>query len=146
MEKEIKRKGLTREQEIEVLQSLKGDTYFAYTYGGDAGIDRMCENIRNDYPLDLGSEHEQTIAELRREKRDAVEKERCRLYALVEMAVKCKVLDDPTSEFYSSCAAAVGQSQLIKMKLASQRPIASAEVKSLLDTIDYFCIDKKNNQ
>lgn len=143
MEKEIKRKGLTREQEIEVLQSLKGDTYFAYTYGGDAGIDKMCENIRNDYPLDLGSEHEQLIAELRKEKREAVEKERLKTYALVEQAAKGGMLDDPSTDFYTFCANAIGQSQLIKMKLSYQRIITDTEVKNLLDTIDYFCIDKK---
>lgn len=143
MEKEIKRKGLTREQEIEVLQSLKGDTYFAYTYGGDAGIDKMCENIRNDYPLDLGSEHEQHIAELHKEKREAVEKERLKTYSLVEQAAKGGMLDDPSTDFYAFCANAVGQSQLIKMKLSYQRTITDTEVKNLLDTIDYFCIDKK---
>lgn len=143
MEKEIKRKGLTREQEIEVLQSLKGDTYFAYAYGGDAGIDKMCENIRNDYPLDLGSEHEQLIAELHKEKREAVERERLKTYSLVEQAAKGGMLDDPSTDFYTFCANAVGQSQLIKMKLSYQRIITDTEVKNLLDTIDYFCIDKK---
>ena len=40
-------------KEIELLQSLKGDTYFAQLFD-DKQIDAMCENIKNDYPIELG--------------------------------------------------------------------------------------------
>lgn len=40
-------------KEIELLQSLKGDTYFAQLFGNNQ-IDAMCENIKNDYPIELG--------------------------------------------------------------------------------------------
>lgn len=40
-------------KEIELLQSLKGDTYFAQLFG-DEQIDAMCQNIRNDYPIECG--------------------------------------------------------------------------------------------
>lgn len=40
-------------KEIELLQSLKGDTYFAQLFG-DKQIDAMCENIRNDFPIEYG--------------------------------------------------------------------------------------------
>lgn len=40
-------------KEIELLQSLKGDTYFAQLFG-DEQINAMCENIRNDYPIECG--------------------------------------------------------------------------------------------
>lgn len=40
-------------KEIELLQSLKGDTYFAQLFD-DEQIDVMCENIRNDYPIECG--------------------------------------------------------------------------------------------
>lgn len=40
-------------KEIELLQSLKGDTYFAQLFG-DEQIDAMCENIKNDYPIEYG--------------------------------------------------------------------------------------------
>lgn len=40
-------------KEIELLQSLKGDTYFAQLFG-DKQIDAMCENIKNDHPIELG--------------------------------------------------------------------------------------------
>ena len=40
-------------KEIELLKSLKGDTYFAQLFG-DEQIDVMCENIRNDFPIEHG--------------------------------------------------------------------------------------------
>lgn len=40
-------------KEIELLQSLKGDTYFAQLFSGQQ-IDAMCENIKNDYPIEYG--------------------------------------------------------------------------------------------
>lgn len=44
---------MEKAKEIELLQSLKGDTYFAQLFG-DEQIDAMCENIRNDYPIECG--------------------------------------------------------------------------------------------
>lgn len=40
-------------QEIKILQSLKGDTYFAQVFKPDT-IDAMCENIRRDFMIDCG--------------------------------------------------------------------------------------------
>lgn len=40
-------------KEIELLQSLKGDTYFAQLFD-DQQIDAMCTNIRNDHPIEYG--------------------------------------------------------------------------------------------
>jgi hypothetical protein len=44
---------MTRADEIKALQSLKGDTYFAHLFS-DAQIDAMCENIKNDFPIEMG--------------------------------------------------------------------------------------------
>lgn len=44
---------MTATHEIEVLQSLKGDTYFAQVFKPET-IDAMCENIRKDYQIDCG--------------------------------------------------------------------------------------------
>lgn len=42
---------MTRLEEIKIIQSLKGDTYFAQKFGQD--IDQMCQNISNDFPIEL---------------------------------------------------------------------------------------------
>ena len=44
---------MTKTEEIKVLQSLKGDTYFAQCFP-DNVIDQMCENIRMDFAIDSG--------------------------------------------------------------------------------------------
>ena len=44
---------MNRQEEINVLQSLKEDTYFAQVFKPDT-IDAMCRNIENDFPLDCG--------------------------------------------------------------------------------------------
>lgn len=44
---------MEKAKEIELLQSLKGDTYFAQLFGNEQ-IDAMCQNIRNDFPIECG--------------------------------------------------------------------------------------------
>lgn len=44
---------MTATHEIEQLQSLKFDTYFAQAFPEEV-IDAMCENIRKDFPIDCG--------------------------------------------------------------------------------------------
>lgn len=46
---------MTKTEEIKVLQSLKGDTYFAQVFPNNV-IDQMCENIKMDFALDNGIE------------------------------------------------------------------------------------------
>ena len=43
---------MTKQEEINVLQSLKGDTYFAQVFGDD--IDKMCQNISDDFAIEFG--------------------------------------------------------------------------------------------
>lgn len=43
---------MTRQEEVKIIQSLKGDTYFAQKFGQD--IDVMCQNISNDFPIEMG--------------------------------------------------------------------------------------------
>ena len=43
---------MTKTEEIKVLQSLKGDTYFAQVFPNKV-IDQMCENIKMDFALGL---------------------------------------------------------------------------------------------
>lgn len=45
---------MDKQQEIKILQSLKGATYFNQFFS-DEDIERMCENIRNDFPIEYNS-------------------------------------------------------------------------------------------
>ncbi len=44
---------MTAQEEIDILQSLKVDTYFSQVFKPDT-IDAMCDNIRKDFPIDCG--------------------------------------------------------------------------------------------
>lgn len=44
---------MTRKEEIQLLQSLKEDTYFAQVFKPET-IDAMCRNIENDFAIDCG--------------------------------------------------------------------------------------------
>ena len=44
---------MDKQTEIKTLQSLKGDSYFGMFFKNQ-DIDQMCENIKNDYPIEIG--------------------------------------------------------------------------------------------
>ena len=76
----MKTKVMTKEDEIKVLQSLDGDTYFSQ-YFTSYDIGQMCQNIRNDFPIELGclfttaaESLKKQLAEAKAEKESAIKK------------------------------------------------------------------------
>ena len=56
---------MTKQEEIDILQSLKGDTYFAQFFGSK-DIDQMCQNINNDFAIEGGCGFSQKAETLER--------------------------------------------------------------------------------
>lgn len=56
---------MNKETEIKTLQSLKGDTYFAQFFNSH-DIDQMCENIKNDFAIELNCQFNEKVACLER--------------------------------------------------------------------------------
>lgn len=56
---------MTKQEEIDILQSLKGDTYFAQFFGSK-DIDQMCQNISNDFAIEGGCGFSQKAEALER--------------------------------------------------------------------------------
>lgn len=56
---------MTKQEEIDILQSLKGDTYFAQFFGSK-DIDQMCQNINNDFAIEGGCGFSQKAEQLQR--------------------------------------------------------------------------------
>lgn len=54
MPKVIINRSLSKEEEINILQSLKGTDSYFHQFFSDSDIDRMCENIRNDFQIQSG--------------------------------------------------------------------------------------------
>lgn len=51
---------MEKAKEIELLKSLKSDSYLADEFGAET-IDKMCENIKNDFPVMLGTTYMKSI-------------------------------------------------------------------------------------
>lgn len=50
---------MTKQEEIDLLNQLKGDTYFAQYFGQD--IDKMCLNIKNDFCIEMDCSFNETL-------------------------------------------------------------------------------------
>ncbi len=64
---------MDKSKEIEILQSLKGDTYFQDFFGAH-DIDQMCENIRNDFGLEYCCQFYKKAAIFEQKVKDAEKK------------------------------------------------------------------------
>lgn len=64
---------MDKKQEIEILQYLKGDTYFADFFGSH-DIDQMCENIKNDFGIEYCCQFYEKSAIFEKQVKEAKEK------------------------------------------------------------------------
>lgn len=121
---------MTREQEIKILASLKGDTYFAQYFRDD--IDRMCENIKNDYPIECGCEFTKSIEEAAQEYTDELAREREKLTSLIRTMAADGLLQYWDSDTYAALRTMVGQKAIVWAKV-------DAKVDLLFPEIQWLC-------
>lgn len=125
---------MDRKQEIEVLQSLKGDTYFAQFFGG-LDIDLMCENIKNDFPIELGCQFNQKAAQIEKERRDQQLKNIERIDNLVRAMIdSCQ--GDMNDQMYESLVNEVGKLFIIKYKRHQGYPLTDKEIDYMIAFMD----------
>ena len=72
---------MTKQEEIDILQSLKGDTYFAQFFGSK-DIDQMCQNINNDFAIEGGCSFIQKAETLERINADLKKEFQQKIYDL----------------------------------------------------------------
>ena len=123
---------MERAKEIEIIQSLKGDTYFAQLFG-DEQIDAMCQNIRNDYPIECGLEIFQGSRVARENARLKGKLAAC--WQAEEAAAKAilrKAGDhyDETLEDVAECL--VGRKKCLRLKLQDNLPLTDEDRDELL--------------
>lgn len=120
---------MKKQEEIQVLQSLKGDTYFAQKFGSD--IDQMCENIKNDFPIEMGcvfmTETEALKKALAETKKNADEN----LLAFAQEIILniCNYDDD---EVYKTVKSYIGIEAVIKYKYSQDIELNEEEIKYLV--------------
>lgn len=125
---------MDKKQEIEILQSLKGDTYFADFFGSH-DIDQMCENIRNDFGLEYCCQFYQKASIFEQQVKEAKEK------ALEDKQNFVRGLIDDFEgsipyQMYDHLADAVGQLFIINFKREKEYQLTEEEIDWLVKQVN----------
>ena len=140
---------MTKAEEIKVLQSLKGDTYFAQVFPNKV-IDHMCENIKMDFALDNGIETfeyssaaqmykgkvrtlRQNMDELSAEN-DALRKMNKELFEMLVLA-SLRAGYDYDSKEYKQIVSLVGQKYIIIAKIKHGYALTDKEKEYLTNNL-----------
>lgn len=126
---------MTKQEEIEVLQSLKGDTYFAQKFGVD--IDKMCENIKNDFAIECGCTFNRETEVLRKEMENVktAAKDMITNFAH-KIIVSLNKGNDTDVMCYQAVEEIIGIEEIIKFKYSQNIELDESEIKYLVESLD----------
>ena len=123
-----------KQDEIKILRSLQGDTYFNQFFK-NSDIEQMCENIKNDFPIEFGCEFNEKARDLEHQlneaRVEAVEKEEDMVANFIKLNKGAF-----TEEFYHYCAQRVGKLFIIKCKREAKLPLTDEELDYLIKVAD----------
>lgn len=122
---------MTKEKEIQILQSLKGDTYFAQMFGDD--IDRMCENIRVDFAIESGCKFNTKAVVLQKELKE--QKEQAKQEALdfaYGIILAFREGDGVRDKVYQTIESRIGIDEMIKFKHSQKIELSDTEINYLV--------------
>lgn len=122
-------------KEIELLQSLKGDTYFAQLFS-DQQIDTMCENIKKDYPIELGL----NLFEDSSTAKENVELERQLKYYFTQVEsiatnLLSKANEHSDSALEDLAIRLIGRKRCLIIKLKSKLPLSEGDRDTLVELL-----------
>ena len=125
-------KRMNKFDEIALLKSLRGDTYFAQYFGED--IDTMCGNIENDFPIEMGCRFNEKAEEMRKAAEDA------KATAFEERKITVEKIiryGEPEwdSELYHYCASLCGPLFIIETKRSIGQELFDEEVDYLINAV-----------
>ena len=126
---------MTKQEEIKVLQSLKGDTYFAQKFGAD--IDQMCENIKNDFAIECGCTFNKETEVLRKEVENVktAAKDMITNFAH-KIIVSLNKGNDTDVMCYQAVEEIIGIEEIIKFKYSQNIELDESEIKYLVESLD----------
>jgi hypothetical protein len=118
---------MTKQEEIDILQSLKGDTYFALFFGSK-DIDQMCQNINNDFAIEGGCSFIQKAETLERINADLKKEYKQKINDLGMEIIK--ILDRGFDEdaIYQLVEGEVGINAIIKFKFKNNLELTDKEI------------------
>lgn len=125
---------MTKQEEIDILQSLKGDTYFAQFFGSK-DIDQMCQNISNDFPIENGCGFNQLAETLERINANLKKEFKQKIHDLGMELIK--VLDKGYDEdaIYQLVEGEVGIDAIIKYKHKEGLKLTNDELNYLVSKL-----------
>ena len=125
---------MTKQEEIDILQSLKGDTYFAQFFGSK-DIDQMCQNINNDFAIEGGCGFYQKAEALERINADLKKEIQQKIYDLGMELIKDldKGFDEDT--IYQLVKGEVGVDAIIKFKRKNNLELTDKEIDYLVSKL-----------
>lgn len=122
---------MTKEKEIQILQSLKGDTYFAQMFGDD--IDKMCENISVDFAIESGckfnAKAEVLQKELQEQKKQAKQEALDFAFGII---LDFREGNGVRDKVYQTIESRIGIDEMIKFKHSQQIELSDTEINYLV--------------
>lgn len=125
---------MTKQEEIDILQSLKVDTYFAQFFGSK-DIDQMCQNISNDFAIEGGCGFYQKAETLERINADLKEEIQQKIHDLGMELIK--ILDKGYDEeaIYQLVEGEVGIDAIIKFKRKNDLSLTDKEIDYMVSKL-----------
>lgn len=123
---------MTKEKEIQILQSLKGDTYFAQMFGDD--IDRMCENISMDMAIECGCKFNTKAEILQKDLKDLKEKAKTEML-LFACGIVEALSENNIEGAMTYAEKQVGIEEIIKFKHSNNIELSEKEISYLVSKL-----------
>ena len=119
---------MTKQEEIDILQSLKGDTYFAQFFCSK-DIDQMCQNINNDFAIEGGCGFSQKAETLERINADLKKEFQQKIHDLGMELIKIE------DAIYQLVEGEVGIDAIIKFKRKNDLELTDKEIDYLVSKL-----------
>jgi hypothetical protein len=125
---------MIKQEEIDILQSLKGDTYFAQFFGSK-DIDQMCQNINNDFAIEGGCGFNQKAEALERINADLKKEIQQKIYDLGMELIKDLDKGFDEDAIYQLVKGEVGVDAIIKFKRKNDLELTDKEIDYLVSKL-----------
>lgn len=125
---------MTKQEEIDILQSLKGDTYFAQFFGSK-DIGQMCQNINNDFAIEGGCGFYQKAEALERINADLKKEIQQKIYDLGMELIKDLDKGFDEDAIYQLVKGEVGVDAIIKFKRKNDLELTDKEIDYLVSKL-----------
>lgn len=125
-------KTMTKQEEIQTLQSLKGDTYFAQKFGQD--IDVMCENIARDFPIELNCSFMTKEDALQKALKEQQKKSKDKFMTFAENVILSASMST-AADINKVVEGYIGKDAVIKFKHANNIQLTDEEIDYLVNNL-----------